>query len=375
MSTTEKEPVLVVLQLTGGNDYLNTVIPYTDPRYRDSRPGVGLPEDQILHLDDEMGLHPSMEAIKNLYEEEKVGIIHGVGYANSPRSHFRSMDIWHTAEPDKIATEGWLGRAIRDLDPHKENVVTGVSFGPSLPRALALRGVPVACVSNLENYGLLPGISDQEQRANILERFSRVYSPAIGGSLIMDYLGRTGLESLKGADILKVAPERYSSTIEYAATPIAKKLKGIAQVHLANLGTRIFYCDHGSFDTHATQLPMHAKLWQDVSEAIADFFDDLREHDAADNVIMFLFSEFGRRVQDNGSGTDHGAAGATFVIGDPIQGGMYSEYPSRKAEDLIQGDLVPNIDFRGVYASILEKWLGLDPNPIVGGNFEQLDFV
>ena len=238
-----------------------------------------------------------------------MAIIHGVGYANSPRSHFRSMDIWHTCEPDKLGTEGWLGRATREIDPNKENVVTTVSFGPSLFRALALPGVPVACVDDLENYGLLTGIQEEQQRMKILDRFARLYSPAIGSGAVMDYLGQTGLDSLKGADILKVAPERYSSSVEYADTTIARKLKGIAQIHLADLGTRIFYCDHGSFDTHSNQVGMHDTLWKDVSEGVEDFFEDLKEHGAGDNVIMLLFSEFGRRVHDNGSGTDHGAAG------------------------------------------------------------------
>ena len=375
MASSKKDPVLVVLQLSGGNDYFNTVIPYTDPLYRDNRPAVGIPDDQILHLDDTVGLHPSMGPIRDLYNQGNVAIIHGVGYANSPRSHFRSMDIWHTCEPDKLGTEGWLGRATRDMDPNKENVVTTVSFGPSLFRALALPGVPVACVDDLDNYGLLTGISGEQQRLRILDRFARLYSPAIGTGPVMDYLGQTGLDAMEGADILKVAPQVYSSSVEYPDTTIARNLKGTAQIHFANLGTRILYSDHGSFDSHSNQLGMHAGLWKDVSQAIECFFDDLREHDAADNVIMLLFTEFGRRVHDNGSGTDHGAAGAAFVIGDPVKGGQYSEYPSRKLEDLEQGDMVPNMDFRGVYSTILEDWLGLDAKPIVGGTFEKPSFI
>jgi uncharacterized protein (DUF1501 family) len=375
MAKTKKDPVLVVLQLTGGNDYMNTVIPYADPRYRDNRPAVGVPEDQIIALTDKIGLHPTMGPIKNLYDQGKVAIIHGVGYANSPRSHFRSMDIWHTCEPDKLGTEGWLGRAARDIDPNKENVVTTVSFGPSLPRALTLPGVPVACVDDLESFGLLPGISEAQQRNKILDRFTRLYSPAIGSGFVMDYLGQTGLDSLKAADILKVAPERYSSTVEYPDTTIARKLRSVAQVHMADLGTRILYCDHGSFDSHSNQVGMHDKLWIDVSNAIESFFDDLREHEAADNVIMLLFTEFGRRVHDNGSGTDHGAAGAAFVIGERVKGGEYSEYPSTRPEDLEQGDLVPNQDFRGLYSTILEDWMGLDAKPLVGGTFEKPRFV
>ena len=375
MTSTKKDPVLVVLQLTGGTDYLNTVIPYTDPLYRDNRPTVGIPEDQVLQLDDEFGLHPNMGPIRDLYNQGTVAIIHGVGYANSPRSHFRSMDIWHTCEPDTLGTEGWLGQATREIDPNKENVVTTVSFGPSLFRALALPGVPIACVDDIESYGFLPGISEEQQRTNILERFARLYSPAIGTGPVMDYLGQTGLDALAGADILSAAPEGYSSTVEYPNTTIARKLRGIAQVHLANLGTRIFYCDHGSFDSHANQPGMLSSLWKDISDGIDGFFADLREHDASDNVIMLMFSEFGRRVHDNGSGTDHGAAGACFVIGDRVKGGQLSEYPSRKPKDLEQGDLVPNVDFRGVYSRLLDDWMGLDAKPIVHGTFEKPDFL
>jgi uncharacterized protein (DUF1501 family) len=372
---TEKAPILVVLQLSGGNDYMNTVIPYNDPLYRDYRPRVAIPEDQILPLDAEIGLHPSMDPLREMYNQGKMAIIHGVGYPNSVRSHFRSMDIWHTCEPDKTGTEGWLGLATRELDPRKENIVTAVSFGPCMFRALVAPGVPVACVDDLETYGLLTGISPAPQRAKILERFAQNYSPLIGTDEVMKYLGATGLEAMEGADILKVAPQRYASTVQYPETSIAKKLKSIAQVNFANLGSRIFYCDHLGFDTHANQLGVHATLWNDVSTAVDAFFTDLREHDAADNVLMLLFTEFGRRVRDNGSGTDHGAGGAAFVIGDAVKGGEYSEYPSRKPGDLTQGDLAPTIDFRGLYSTILEDWLQVDAKPIVKGSFEKPRFL
>ena len=370
-----KDPVLVVLQLSGGNDYFNTVIPYSDPNYYDNRRALGIPEDDVLRLDGEMGLHPAMGPMKRLYDEGEVAVIHGIGYENSPRSHFRSMDIWHTCEPEIVGTEGWLGRATRDIDPSGENPVTAVNFGHGLPRALAAPGVSVASVSDLENYGLLTGIEEQEKRDRVLERFSRMYAPAMGSGPVMDYLGKTGLDALKGADILKAAPESYQSTVEYAANPIAKSLRDVAMVHTANLGARIFYTQHGSFDTHAAQKLTHANLWAEVSGAIADFWDDLREHDAHENVIMFLFSEFGRRVKDNGSGTDHGAAGVSFAIGPRVKGGMYGSYPETQAEKLDQGDLVPNVDFRSAYSTILDGWLGLDSVPIVNGRFESLAFV
>jgi len=255
MSATQKDPVLVVLQLTGGNDYLNTVIPFNDPLYRDNRKAVGIGDNQVLHIDKDYGFAPYLAPLKKFWDEGNLAMMHGVGYLDSPRSHFRSMDIWHTCEADKVGTEGWLGRVAREIDPKKENVVTTVSFGPCLFRALSVPGVPVACVAGpLEKYGFLPNIQEREQRLQVLERFSRMYKPEPGTG-VMEYLGTTGLDSLKGADILKVAPQRYKSTVEYPDSSIARKLKGIAQVHLAGLGSRIFYCDHASFDTCGTESP------------------------------------------------------------------------------------------------------------------------
>jgi uncharacterized protein (DUF1501 family) len=378
MTSTKKDPVVVVLQLTGANDILNTIIPYNTGEYWDNRPKVNIPQDKVLPIDDQLAFNPNMAPLKKLYDDGKMAIIHGIGFENSPRSHFRAMDIWHTCEPDIVGTEGWVAKVTRDLDPTGENVLKTINFGQGLPRALALRGVPITSVSNLENYGVLstvPGISAEQDRLQILDRFARMYAPAIGTGATMDYLGQTGRDALKGADILKVAPEKYSSTIEYAETPIAKYLRDVARVYLADLGTQVFYTSHGPYDTHFNQLPMHQKLWTDVSNAVSDFFDDLKEHDAGDNLIMVMFTEFGRRVRDNGTGTDHGAAGGAFVIGNNVKGGMYGTYPSLKAEDLNQGDLDPNYDFRGFYSTIVEKWLGLDPVPIVGGNFEQMAYI
>ena len=378
MASTKKDPVVVILQLTGANDILNTIIPYTSGEYRDNRPKVNIPQDQVLPIDDQLAFNPNMGPLKKMYDDGKMAIIHGIGFENSPRSHFRARDIWHTCEPDIVGTEGWVAKVTRDLDPAGENVLKTVNFGQGLPRALALRGVPITSVSNLENYGVLstvPGIDPQQDRTKILERFARMYAPAIGTGATMDYLGQTGRDALKGADILKVAPEKYTSTIEYAETPIAKYLRDVARVYLADLGTQVFYTSHGPFDTHFNQPPMHQKLWTDVSNAVSDFFDDLKEHDAGENLIMVMFTEFGRRVKDNGTGTDHGAAGGAFVIGNNVKGGMYGTYPSLKAEDLNQGDLDPNYDFRGFYSTVIEKWLGLDAVPIVGGTFEQMAFV
>ena len=377
MTATKKDPVLVVLQLSGGNDALNTLVPHGDPLYYDNRPAVRVPEGQALDLDGYAGLNPNMGPLKRLYDEGKVAVIQGVGYPNPNRSHFRSMDIWHTCEPDKQGTEGWLGRAIREMDPNKENVLTGVNFGRGLPRALAAPGVPVASVGNLATYGVLTGIEADEQRIEALDIFSKMYSPTIGRSSVVDYLSQTGMDALKGADILSTAPEMYSSTVEYGDDVVAQYMKNIAQVHLAGFGTRVLYttAPYNSFDTHAGELAAHASLWTNTSNAIADFMDDLREHDASDNVTLLVFTEFGRRVHDNGSGTDHGSGGVAFVVGDNVKGGMYGEYPSLEEDKLLEGDLHFNNDFRSIYTDLLEGWMGLDAQPLVNGQFEKFNLI
>ena len=366
-------PVLVVVQLTGGNDFMNTVVPYTNPIYYDSRTKVVVPQDQVLPIDDALGFHPNLGPLKELHDQGKVAVIQGIGYPNSDRSHFRGMDIWHTCEPDKVATEGWLGKAIRELDPNKENVLTGVNLGRGLPRAMAAPGVPVTSVGDLDNYGLMTGISEEQRRNRALEIFKRMYGPAVGTGPVMDYLAQTGTDVLSGADRLKEAPVKYSSDVEYADDFIAKSLRDVVRVHTAGMGTRIFYTSHGGYDTHSNQMPTHPKLLAELSGAIMDFFQDLRDHDATEEVVMLVFTEFGRRMQDNGSGTDHGSGGGAFIIGDRVKGGLYAEYPSLDPSQWENGeDLKHTIDFRGVYATVLEQWLGVDPGPIVGGTFEQV---
>ncbi len=369
-----REPVLVVLQLSGGNDFMNTVVPYGDPLYYDFRKTVGISEEDLLPVNDDVGFHPAMAEIKSLYDSGNVAVIQGIGYPDPDRSHFRSMDIWHTAEPHDFSSEGWLGRTIRELDPQKQNVVTGVSFGSGLPRAMYLSGTPAISVTELESYGLLTSLSGVRQRA-ALNAFTRMYVPEEfeEAQMVMQHIGQTGLDSLAAVDLLRSAPDGYSSTVEYASDPLAQSLKGIAQVHLAGLGTRIFYAQHGGYDVHGNQVQTQAKLWSQVSRAVQDFFADLKEHDASDEVVMLIFSEFGRRVRDNGNGTDHGSGGGAFVVGEHVAGGLYADYPSLKPADQVSGDMAYNNDFRGVYSTLLDDWLGIHPDPIVNGHFEQFE--
>ena len=377
MTSTTKDPVLAVLSLSGGNDGLSTVIPHSNGLYRDYRPTLAVPDDQVIKLTDDIGLHPTMAPLKKYWDEGKMAIFLGVGYPNPSYSHFRSMDIWHTCEPDKIGTEGWLVRAIKELDPKGENVLTGVNFGRGLPRALAMDGVPVASVGDLETYGLLTGIDGDAQRNDALDVFGRMYGPTIGSSYALDYIRRTGTDALKGADILAKAPEMYSSDLEYSASAVGQYMKNIAQTHLAEFGTRVLYTTspYNGFDTHANQAQAHSALWTDVSANVDTFITDIRQADKSDNVTLFMFSEFGRRVTDNGSGTDHGAGSVAFAIGDHVKGGVYGEYPSLEQGDLLEGgNLNHSTDFRSLYTGILEDWFGLDAKPLVGYEMEKVSF-
>ena len=375
MTSVNKDRSLVVLELVGGNDALNTVIPYNNGLYYDARPSIGIPQEEVLVLGEEMGLNPNLAPLKPLWDQGHIGIINGIGYPNPNRSHFRAKDIWYTAEPEKIGAEGWLGSVIRDLDPTGENVLTGVNFGRGLLRALVCMGVPVASVGNLEKYGLMPDIQDEMTRRIALDAFSRMYGPTPGKDAVAQVLGQAGTDALRGADILRTAPQMYSSGIEYADNPIAQTLKNVAQVMCAGLGTRVYYAQHANFDTHSNELLSHAKLWQDVSAAIGDFHGDLKEHGVEKDAVILVFSEFGRRINDNGTGCDHGSGGVAFVIGEAVNGGFYGEFPSLRAEDQLDGDLHFTNDFRSTYSTILNKWLGLDPDPIVNGQFEQFDFI
>jgi len=373
MTTNKREKSLIVIQLSGGNDYLNTIVPYSEGRYYDSRTTVNIPQDRVIPINDQLGFNPSMGPIKSLWDEGKVAVINGIGYEHPNRSHFRSMDIWHTAEPDTIGKEGWLGRAIRDIDPLGENVLTGINFGRGLPRALACPGVSVASVGDLATYGLFPDVQDEELRMFTLEAFSKMYGGAAGRDPVMDLLGQTGKDALLGADILRTAPSLYSSSVEYAPDTLAQNVKSISQVFHANLGAKVLYTQHGPFDTHSGELLSHAKLWNEVAGAIGSLMEDLKEHDTEEDATILVFSEFGRRIKDNGSGSDHGSGGGAFLIGGAVNGGLFGEYPSLAEAEQIEGDLRSNNDFRSLYTNILEDWMGLDAAPIVNGQFEKFD--
>jgi uncharacterized protein (DUF1501 family) len=373
MSTRTAEKTLVVVQLTGANDFMNTIVPFTNGHYYDARKKIVMGQDEILPFNDELAINHNAAPFKRLYDKGKMAIIQGIGYPNSNRSHFRAMDIWHTAEPDRVGSEGWLGQAVRDLDPNSENVLMGVNIGQGLPRAMAVAGVPITSIGDIEGYGVMNQMEHEQLRDRSLEAFTSIYSQAIGTGPVSEYIGKTGIDILKGADLLSEVTKQYQSTVEYGENAIGRSLKDVARIHLAGLGTRIFYTSHGGYDTHANELLNHPRLMTEVSGAISDFLDDLQEHDTGDDVAMLVFTEFGRRMRDNGSGTDHGSGGGAFFFGNSVNGGLYSEYPSLDPVDWEHGeDLKHTIDFRGIYGTALEQWLGIDPRPIVKGDYEQI---
>jgi uncharacterized protein (DUF1501 family) len=380
VSTATGRNVLVVLQLGGGNDGLNTVIPYADPAYRAARPTLAIPEAEVLTLSGYVGLHPSMAALKARFDAGQFAIIQGVGYPNPNRSHFRSMEIWQTARPDAYEPTGWLGRYL-DANccgedrpagaAERESSLEAVSIGESLPRSFWTEHSLVPAISNLAAYEFQTDRRYPDDRVHQLEAFDACYAAPTCRREYEEFLRRVGKDALVTSEELKKLSRSYQTSVPYPTTALANNLKSVAQMIAADMGTRIFYVSTGGFDTHANQKNTHANLLKQVSEALDAFMKDLEEKGTADRVVVLAFSEFGRRVKENGSlGTDHGAAAPMFLLGYPVAGGLHSTYPS--LTDLENGDLKMTVDFRTVYASVLKDWLGTAPQKVLGGDFGSL---
>ena len=366
-----KNRKLVVVQLSGGNDYLNCIVPYTNPEYNDNRPNVRIRQEDVIPLDDQYGFNPPWAPSKDLYDQGKVAILHGVGYPVPNRSHFRSMDIWHTAEPTKVGEEGWLGQAVREMHPDGDNVVAAVNFGAALPRALVAKNAPVASVSDLNSYGLLSHMDVEDQRSEALEAFRNMYTHAIGSGPVMDFLSQTGLDALRGSDILSSVPDRYESDVEYAANPFAARARDAAQVLTADIGTRICYTQHAASTPTPTKSPCSTPCGTTSPEASTTSTPTSSSTTPAKTSYSSSSQSSGAASKTTANGTDHGSGGVAFMIGDGVNGGHYSEYPSLAPEHLVEGDLAFNLDFRSLYTEILEDWLEIDARPIVKGHYEK----
>jgi uncharacterized protein (DUF1501 family) len=365
-----KKNILVVVQLSGGNDGLGTVIPYTDRAYFDSRPTLAPKPDEILRLTDSIGLHPNMKGFKGLYDNGHMAILQGVGYPNPNRSHFRSMAIWQTARPDVNEPTGWLGRYLEADDDDAENTLRAMNIGNFLPRTLWTETTLVPSITNLESYQFHTDGRYMGDPSAQMDAIHHLCEHTAHGSL-EEYVSDAAIDAFASSDMLKSAVGRYQTTVQYGNNAFAEGMKLIAQVIAADLGTRIFYISLGGFDTHANQGGVHANLLAMLDEGVSAFYNDLEKMGKADQVAVMSFSEFGRRVRENGSaGTDHGTSLPMFVIGGNIKGGVYGNNPN--LTDLDNGDLRMQTDFRAVYASLVRNWLGVDPAKIIQGNWADI---
>jgi len=368
--------ILVVVQLGGGNDGLNTVIPLGNDAYYRVRPNLAIPQKDVLRVTDDLGFHPNLAGLKGLYDQGAMAIVQGVGYPNPSRSHFKSMEIWHTADPEgRVVRYGWVGRYFDSKCPVCEQPTVGVNIGASMPLAMQAESGMGVSLETPEAYQWMPtmgGLGDREEQ----ELFRLLNAPAPGANEpgTVDFLRHTAMNAFVSTAQVRSAVSAYKGSVEYANTRFAYSMKLIAQMIAGKLPTKVYYANMTGFDTHAAQRGAHETLLTQFAEGVASFYKDLETQGNADRVLVLAFSEFGRRVSENGSGgTDHGTAAPMFLFGKGLKGGFYGSQPS--LTDLTDGDLKHAIDFRSVYATVLDRWLGADPIRILGYNFDRLGFL
>jgi len=378
-----KDTILVVVQLTGGNDGLNTVIPFADPEYAKLRPNIGIKKDEAKKLTDSLGLHPAMGDFAKLHDDGALCVVQGIGYPNPDQSHFRSMDIWHAASTEQSLTEGWIGKAF------KEKAVPGFHLADSTKESapLALTGAParIPSITSLEDFQLKVAAADPKEREKQQKLIEEVASRererpeltkapvahAPGSPDLLDFVKRTATTTYASTEKLASIGKNYTPKVPYPTTALATRLKLAAQLIDAGVGARLFYVSLDGFDTHAGQggaTGGHATLLETVSGAISAFYRDLAARGHGERVCVMTFSEFGRRAKENGSkGTDHGSGAPMFLVGGRVKGGVVGDHPSlTKLED---GNLKHATDFRTVYAAVLNEWLGVDAAKVLGKGF------
>ena len=360
--------VLVLVNLQGGNDGLNCVVPHGDPAYYRLRPSLAVPQNDVLAIDAHLGLNPTMRSMKALHDRGMVAIVQGVGYPKPDHSHFRSTEIWQTAVPDRYEHAGWLGRYLDEAKLPKRNLFNGVALAQVLPEALVATKADVPAVAQLSGYGL---VSDRNAVAR------RTY-----GELVRDnrfpfqspYLAHVAEiedHAQRGSEELPKLVAGYKTDASYPATPLGRSLALAAQIVGSNIGTRVLYVQHGSFDTHVNQKATQDRLLGELSDALGAFYQDLAAHGNDKRVLTMTFSEFGRRIAQNAnSGTDHGEASPLFLVGGGVKGGVYGALPDLGHTNM--GNLRFTTDFRQVYATVLERWLGRPSAGVLGGAFGTL---
>ena len=384
--------ILVVLQMAGGNDGINTVVPYANDFYHKARPRIGLKAADVLKINDEIGLHGAMKGFKSLYDAGQLSIIQGVGYPNPNRSHFRSTEIWQTASnSDRVEKYGWVGRYFDNACPGADPAV-GVVIGNQLPQSFFAAKPKGIVFNNPQNYRFMSngaGTEESYKKLNELEMSSPLPDDNSGGSIAMlpagmpmtggravDFISRTALDAQHSSEEVRAIAARVQNQAEYPGSQLGGSLKLVAKLIGGGLPTRIYYVSQGGYDTHTNQLGSQQRLLGDLAESVKAFTDDLRAQGNMGRVLVMTFSEFGRRVSENANGgTDHGAAAPMFIVGNKVKAGLHGQYPSLAPADLYQGDVKYNVDFRSVYAGVLENWLKTKSAPILGKQFAPLPVV
>ncbi len=363
------DTVLVVCQLSGGNDGLNTVVPWATKKYYDLRPTLGIPEDKVLKINNELGFHPSLTGLAELYQQKKVAVIQSVGYPQANRSHFKSMDIWQSASPDNGLKYGWIGRhfdaqaATGPLNP-----VVALGLSTDKPLALAGKTASIPCFASLVDVQSMVGDPDAEK---MLRQIQGMDAMEGSSTRVVQQANKSALDAMA---LLSKQLKEFAPKQTYGTDPFGVGFKQISQLIATSPQTRVVYFSSGGFDTHARQADAHAKLLSNFGNAVAAFQKEMEAIGKADKVIVLVFSEFGRRTFENASGgTDHGAAAPMFLVGSKVKGGVYGPIPD--LNDLQDGDVKFKIDFRQVYATALDSWMGGDSAVTLGKKFDQIDVV
>jgi uncharacterized protein (DUF1501 family) len=360
--------VVVILQLSGGNDGLNTVIPVRNDLYYKARPKLGIEKTKALSITDEVGLHPALTGFKELYDDGSLGIMNGVGYPNPDRSHFRSMDIWQTgSESSQYITTGWVGRYLDAQCSGCDKPTQAIEIDDVL--SLAMKGEHIKGIA-VKDPRRLYGTANENFFRDILK--NHIDEP---GEQPVDYLYKTMAETLSSADYIFQQSKLHPSNSEYPKTDLGNSMKTIASLIFSDINTKVYYVSLGSFDTHVNQDAQQQRLFTEMNDAVKAFVKDLKDNDRFNDVMLFTFSEFGRRVEQNASGgTDHGTANNMFLISGGLkQKGLINTVPD--LTDLDEGDLKYKVDFKNVYATVLNKWLNADDQSILGKKFDYLNFI
>ena len=367
VNTTDK--ILVIVQLTGGNDGLNTVVPFDNDLYYNARPKIAIPKNEVLKLNNQLGLNPNLTGFKSLFDEGKLCLINNVGYPDPDRSHFRSMDIWHTASnSNEYKTTGWLGRYLDEQCGDCDKPTQVLEMDDTL--SLALKGAKVKGLALKDPKRLYGSTTDP-----FVNQLSKQHMPGDHQHDNAEYLYKTLAETISSAEYLYNTSKIFHSAATYPNHQFGKSMKTISELIISGVNTKVYYVSLGSFDTHFNQQKRQGELLQQLSETVKIFMDDIKRNGRANDVLLMTFSEFGRRVEENASfGTDHGTASQIFLIGNNLKkNGVYNEAPN--LADLDEGDLKFSIDFKNIYATVLQKWLHTDDLKILGSKFNSLDFL